>query len=101
VTETNWLICRHCGQGPRYLRMPNGRIDQLDGHAADCPLAPGPEQPYGPGAICEDCGHFGGRHDENGCDAKWAGPCNCAGMLWLGHRWPRPWLPAPEGLAAP
>lgn len=60
-----------------------------------------PEQPYAPGAICEECGHFAGRHGEGGCmgfgpDA----PCKhgkdgkpCGGMLWLGVRWPRPWDP--------
>jgi hypothetical protein len=57
-----------------------------------------PEQPYGPGAMCDDCGHFAGRHNEDGCPGINNG-CDCAGMLWLGTRWPRPWLPAPEGLA--
>lgn len=64
-----------------------------------------PEQPYGPGAVCDDCGHFAGRHGEDGCvvdDLIAAGvrtePCPCAGMLWLGVRWPRPWLAAPDGL---
>lgn len=64
-------------------------------------------QPYGPGAICDDCGHFAGRHNEKGCnteDLVRSGirkePCDCKGMLWLGTRWPRPWLPAPEGLRA-
>jgi hypothetical protein len=57
-----------------------------------------PEQPYGPGAMCDECGHFAGRHDEDGCTGV-SKPCTCAGMLWLGTRWPRPWLPAPEGLS--
>jgi hypothetical protein len=100
VSELNWLICRHCGEGPRYLRMPNGRIEEMGGHAADCPLAAGPEQPYGPGAICEDCGHFAGRHREQGCPGV-SGHCDCPAMQWLGVRWPRPWLSAPEGLAVP
>lgn len=58
-----------------------------------------PVQPYGPGAICEECGHFSGRHDEDGCPGV-LNACACKGMLWLGTRWPRPWLPAPEGLVA-
>lgn len=76
-----------------------------------------PEQPYGPGAICDQCGHFALRHGPfvrqskrsgrmlPGCDATdlveagiRKGPCNCRGMLWLGVRWPRPSLPAPDGL---
>lgn len=74
-----------------------------------------PEQPYGPGAMCDDCGHFAMRHGPEvrqgkknklpGCDTRDlvnAGirdkPCPCRGMLWLGVRWPRPELPAPEGL---
>lgn len=73
--------------------------------AADEPLNDSPEQPYGPGAICDECGHFANRHGEHGCDTSdlvasgiRMTPCECAGMLWLGERWPRPWLPAPEGL---
>jgi hypothetical protein len=68
---------------------------------------PSTEQPYGPGGICDECGHFAGRHAEDGCDTAdlvLAGirkkPCKCKGMLWLGVRWPRPWLPAPDGLVA-
>jgi hypothetical protein len=73
------------------------------------------EQPYGPGAICSNCGHWAHRHGPEvregkrgrlpGCDvsdliAKGIAdkPCRCRGMLWDGQRWPRPWLPAPEGL---
>lgn len=66
-----------------------------------------PKQPYGPGAICEDkkCeGHFAHRHNENGCDVTdliESGvrdtPCECDGFLWLGNRWPRPWLSFEEG----
>jgi hypothetical protein len=67
--------------------------EQLD------PSAAAPEQPYGPGAICDDCGHFAERHDPQGCHfPRPDAACCCAGMLWLGTRWPRPWLPAPEGL---
>jgi hypothetical protein len=56
-----------------------------------------PVQPYGSGAFCEACGHFAGRHGAEGC--AWPNkPCPCTAMLWLGYRWPRPWLPAPEGL---
>jgi hypothetical protein len=64
-----------------------------------------PHQPYGPGAICDDCGHFAGRHNASGCntaDLVAAGvrdqPCECPAMLWELQRWPRPWLPAPAGL---
>lgn len=59
-----------------------------------------PEQPYGPGAICDDCGHFAERHNPEGCHFPRPAdnPCRCAGMLWLDVRWPRPWLPAPRGL---
>jgi hypothetical protein len=56
-----------------------------------------PEQPYGPGAICAQCGHFAGRHDQTGCSGV-KKTCDCVGMLWMGLRWPRPWLPAPEGM---
>lgn len=72
-----------------------------------------PEQPYGPGAFCEDCGHFACRHDMEGCSfpREWRGgersptetfkDCHCEAMLWQGVRWPRPWLPAPDGLERP
>lgn len=66
---------------------------------------------YGPGAICDDCGHFAARHGEDGCagvvpetgcrfgeGGTEANPKKCEGFLWQGRRWPRPWLPAPEGL---
>lgn len=56
-----------------------------------------PEQPYGPGAICEECGHFAGRHDPDGCPGVLR-DCACRGMLWRKVRWPRPWLAAPDGL---
>jgi len=69
------------------------------------------EQPYGPGALCDDCGHMAARHDESGCHGvnpevgcQYGGrgthnrPQRCKGMLWQGTRWPRPWLPAPDGL---
>lgn len=56
-----------------------------------------PLHPYGPGAFCDECGHFAARHDPNGC--SWPDhPCPCKGMLWGGYRWYRPWLDAPEGL---
>jgi hypothetical protein len=49
------------------------------------------------GGFCEDCGHFAGRHDSDGC--HWDGyECGCPGMKWHDLRWFRPWLPAPEGL---
>lgn len=56
-----------------------------------------PLHPYGPGAFCDECGHFAARHDPEGCSGV-RGPCKCGGMLWEGLRWPRPWLMAPEGL---
>jgi hypothetical protein len=55
------------------------------------------DQPYGPGAICSDCGHFAGRHAEHGCQGFPDKPCPCPAFLWNAVRWPRPWLPAPEG----
>lgn len=63
-----------------------------------------PEQPYGPGAFCDTCGHFAARHGEDGC--LFPGGCKhgkvegqpCTVMTWQGIEWPRPWLPAPEGL---
>jgi len=57
------------------------------------------EPPYGPGALCEECGHFAARHGAGGCTGVTAS-CGCAGMRWLGVLWPRPWLPAPDGLVA-
>ena len=49
------------------------------------------------GGFCSDCGHFAGRHDEEGC--HWPGyDCGCPAMRWNDLRWPRPWLAAPEGL---
>lgn len=68
--------------------------------------APEPEQPH-VGGFCEDCGHYAYRHSPDGCigvnrprDGRLESEstCRCAGMLWMGVRWPRPWLPAPEGL---
>lgn len=56
-----------------------------------------PEQPYGPGAFCGTCGHFAERHGPDGCTGV-KKPCRCEVMQWNGYRWPRPWLPAPEGL---
>lgn len=55
------------------------------------------------GGLCEECGHLAGRHRGERCHfpRHVDNPCTCAGMLWLGRRWPRPWLPAPDGLTAP
>lgn len=63
-----------------------------------------PEQPYGPGALCGDCGHMAFRHDEDGCHGvdpevgcRFGGrgteknPKQCKGMLWMGVRWAKPW----------
>jgi hypothetical protein len=62
------------------------------------------EQPYGPGALCGDCGHMAARHDEDGCHGvdpavgcRFSGkgtekrPKKCSAFLWNGVRWPRPW----------
>ena len=54
----------------------------------------GIEPPYGPGAICEDCGHFAGRHAGLGClfppESRFpphrGQPCPCRGMQWGGLR---------------
>lgn len=57
-----------------------------------------PRQPE-MGSFCDDCGHFAGRHAPEGCGWSEApGSCRCSVMQWLGYQWPRPWLPAPEGL---
>ena len=57
------------------------------------------------GGFCDDCGHFAARHGEEGCDTSdlvkrgiRTKLCNCVAMKWRGRQWPRPWLPAPEGL---
>lgn len=63
----------------------------------------GPEQPYGPGAICDRCGHFASRHDQDGCRGVTRGcayGCADKPFLWRGAEWPRPWLPTPEGLVS-
>lgn len=65
------------------------------------------EQP-GPGGICDTCGHFARRHDEQGCHgvdpAKGCrfGPQGepCIVMWWQGQGWPRPWLAAPDGMTS-
>lgn len=74
--------------------------DRLGWARPDLPT--GPVQPYGPGAICDECGHFAERHQPAYCSGVPFGheACACAGMLWLRVRWPRPYLPAPEGLTA-
>lgn len=53
------------------------------------------------GGFCDRCGHFAGRHDEQGCHFDRADPdpgCDCPALRWQGHDWTRPWLPAPDGL---
>src|SRR5690348_9617743 len=59
------------------------------------------EPPYGPGAICEDCGHWAGRHDSDGCHCDdliekgiISEPCPRPAMLWNGERWADPSLPS-------
>ena len=39
----------------------------------------------GPGAFCEDCGHFAARHIGLTCYFREDG-CTCGGMLWQGHK---------------
>lgn len=53
------------------------------------------------GGTCETCGHFAGRHNETGCQfpRPAANPCTCKVMRWNATDWPRPWLPAPDGLS--
>jgi hypothetical protein len=81
---------------------PQGVQVELVGAAGGDPAGhqPQPEQPYGPGALCEECGHFACRHNPEGCQFPRPAddPCRCSGMLWHGVRWPRPWLAAPAGL---
>lgn len=76
---------------------------------------PLPEQPA-PLGICATCGHFAIRHGPDGCTGvpSAAGtdvPCRygagddgpeipCTMFMWNGNAWPRPWMPAPEGLVA-
>lgn len=53
------------------------------------------------GGFCDGCGHFAGRHDEQGCHFDRPDPepdCACPALRWQGRDWPRPWLPAPDGL---
>jgi hypothetical protein len=62
--------------------------------------------PYGPGAICDDCGHFAARHDEEGCHGvpEIGRACThgggentgkpCTAMLWRGIRWLNPGIRA-------
>ena len=52
------------------------------------------------GGFCDRCGHMAVRHDQDGCQFPRPAdnPCKCRGMRWLGKTWPRPWLPAPDGL---
>jgi murein endopeptidase len=77
---------------------------------------PRPETPPEPPtdkSYCETCGHLSTHHDEAGCSMNSRlpaverqstvpvpDPCDCAVMSWFGREWPRPWLPAPEGLRA-
>jgi hypothetical protein len=62
------------------------------------------EQPYGPGALCGDCGHIAARHGEDGCSGVFPErgcqfgdggtekrPKKCVAFLWNGVRWYRPW----------
>jgi hypothetical protein len=62
------------------------------------------EPPYGPGAICETCGHFASRHDKDGCHGvdpevgcrygkrgTDKHPVQCKVFLWQGLKYPEPW----------
>lgn len=68
----------------------------------DSPWIADPEQPE-PGSICDECGHFALRHNQDGCHfpRKKGPPCDCQGFSWLGNRWPRPWLAASAGGMTP
>lgn len=55
--------------------------------------------PYGPGALCQTCGHFAARHDGQGCHGvdrakgcrfgnKQGDPCPV--MRWNNRDWPDP-----------
>lgn len=69
-------------------------LDRLGGVEEPTPRVP--RQPD-IGGFCDDCGHLAARHDTDGCSGiKRA--CRCKVMQWDGYKWPRPWLPAPEGL---
>jgi hypothetical protein len=64
-----------------------------------------PEQPYGPGAVCDDCGHWAARHNSQGCDTTdlvargiRKKPCDCPAFLWKGTRWSEP--SRPDGIAS-
>lgn len=79
-------------EGGQEIRIPNSAIGPLAEAAAYFRrlLVHTDEavSPYGPGAICEECGHFAGRHGESSCLFPPEAPlCRCAGLLWLGHRW--------------
>lgn len=41
------------------------------------------------GGFCDECGHIAGRHTATGCPGI-KNPCDCRGLLWLGHRWAVP-----------
>jgi hypothetical protein len=56
-----------------------------------------PEQPP-IGGFCETCGHFAGRHGEEGCLFPGGCKAGCEVMVWQGEAWPRPWLPFPDGM---
>lgn len=77
-------------------------MDQTPGTASATAttLASNEVQPH-VGGFCEGCGHFAGRHDEQGCHFDRPDPaadCACPVMTWEGREWPRPWLPFPDGM---
>lgn len=69
----------------------------VSGGGEAAPVVKTPRQPE-MGGFCGRCGHFAARHDEEGCAFPSEEPCPCRVMQWDGYQWPRPWLPAPEGL---
>lgn len=75
------------------------RVEEVEALAE---ALPPPVQPE-PGGTCDECGHYAARHDEKGCHfprPPETSPCTCQAMVYAGVTWPRPWLPAPEGLRA-
>jgi hypothetical protein len=63
----------------------------------------------GPGAICQDCGHFGAHHVGMECGrcmdkvlmARREAPLSCRGMKWLDHRFQVIGSPQKDGELVP
>lgn len=98
---SSFLILRVDGLSSQQIQTLRATRDALHQGAEEASMtSEGPEQPYGPGAICEACGHFAERHAPAPSGCGGIKGCDCTAMLWQGVRWPRPWLPAPDGLVA-